>query len=177
MTRFLIPALVFFALAGVLWIGVDRSPNKSTQQSALLGKPAPAFDLPSLLDASTRVTRQQFDGRPWVLNVWGTWCAECQVEHEALMAIARQRVVPVVGLNWKDDDAAARAWLQQLGNPYTVIAADREGRTAINFGVYGAPETFFIDERGIVQYRHVGAMTAEIWEREFLSRLPRGTLP
>lgn len=177
MTRFLIPGIVFLALAGVLFLGVQRSPNKSTQQSALLGKPAPAFDLPSLLDADARVTRAQLDGRPWVLNVWGTWCAECQVEHEVLLAIARENAVPLVGLNWKDDDAAARQWLQQLGNPYTLIAADRDGRTAIDFGVYGAPETFFIDERGIVQYRHVGAMTAEIWEREFRSRLPRGTLP
>jgi cytochrome c biogenesis protein CcmG/thiol:disulfide interchange protein DsbE len=176
-TRFLLPVLIFVLLAGVLWIAVERSPNKSTQQSALLGKPAPAFDLPSLFDGDSRVTRAQFDGRPWVMNVWGTWCAECQVEHEVLLAIARQNVVPIVGLNWKDEDGAAKAWLQQLGNPYAVIATDRDGRTAIDFGVYGAPETFLIDERGIVQYRHVGAMTAEVWEREFLSRLPKGPLP
>lgn len=177
MTRFLIPGLVFLLLAGVLYVGVVRSPNKSTQQSALLGKPAPAFDLPTLDDPATRVTSAQLAGRPWVLNVWGTWCVECRVEHEVLMQIAQQGDVPLVGFDWKDDDEAAKDWLRQLGNPYTVVAADRDGRAAIEFGVYGAPETFFIDERGIVQYRHVGAMTLDVWQREFLSRLPKRALP
>ena len=178
MNRFLIPGIVFVALAAVLFIGVVRSPNKSTQQSALLGKPAPDFDLPSLQDDTVRVTRAQFAGRPWVLNVWGTWCPECRVEHPVLLDIARENAVPLVGLDWKDDDVAARQWLADLGgDPYVAIAVDREGRTAIDFGVYGAPETFFIDEHGIVQYRHVGAMTKEVWEREFLARLPRGALP
>jgi cytochrome c biogenesis protein CcmG/thiol:disulfide interchange protein DsbE len=175
--RFLIPGLVFVALATVLFVGVVRSPNKSTQQSALLGKPAPDFDLPSLTQPDRRVTRAQFAGRPWVLNVWGTWCAECRVEHGALLEIAKSGAVPLVGLNWKDDDVLARQWLDELGDPYSAIAVDREGRTAIDFGVYGAPETFFIDERGIVQYRHVGAMTESVWEQEFLARLPRGALP
>jgi cytochrome c biogenesis protein CcmG/thiol:disulfide interchange protein DsbE len=175
--RFLIPGLVFLSLAAVLYLGVVRSPNKSTQQSALLGKPAPAFDLPTLQDPGTRLTSAQLAGRPWVLNVWGTWCVECRDEHEELLAIAQQGVVPLIGLNWKDDDEAARVWLAQLGNPYTAVAVDKDGRTAIEFGVYGAPETFFIDERGIVQYRHVGAMTLDVWEREFLARLPQKGLP
>jgi cytochrome c biogenesis protein CcmG/thiol:disulfide interchange protein DsbE len=175
--RFLIPGLVFLSLAAVLYLGVVRSPNKSTQQSALLGKPAPAFDLPTLQDPATRLTSAQLAGRPWVLNVWGTWCVECRDEHEELLAIAQQGVVPLIGLNWKDDDEAARVWLAQLGNPYTAVAVDKDGRTAIEFGVYGAPETFFIDERGIVQYRHVGAMTLDVWEREFLARLPQKGLP
>jgi cytochrome c biogenesis protein CcmG/thiol:disulfide interchange protein DsbE len=176
-TRFLIPGLVFVLLCGVLYVAVVHSPNKSTMQSALLGKPAPEFDLPTLGGAPERVTKAQFAGRPWVLNVWGTWCAECRVEHDVLLAIARQGAVPLVGLNWKDDDEAARQWLAQLGDPYTVTAVDRDGRAAIEFGVYGAPETFYIDEQGIVQYRHVGAMTADVWQREFLARLPRGALP
>jgi cytochrome c biogenesis protein CcmG/thiol:disulfide interchange protein DsbE len=175
--RFLIPGLVFLTLAAVLYVGVVRSPNKSTQQSALLGKPAPAFDLPTLADPGTRLTSAQLAGRPWVLNVWGTWCAECRFEHEVLMAIARQGAVPMIGLNWKDEDDAAREWLVQLGNPYTAVAVDKDGRAAIEFGVYGAPETFFIDEAGIIQYRHVGAMTADVWQREFLSRMPQGGLP
>jgi cytochrome c biogenesis protein CcmG/thiol:disulfide interchange protein DsbE len=176
-SRFLIPGILFVALAAVLFIGVVRSPNKSTQQSALLGKPAPDFDLPSLANESSRVTRAQLAGRPWVLNVWGTWCAECRIEHDMLLAIARQNAVPLIGLNWKDEDQAAKDWLTDLGDPYAAIAVDRDGRTAIDFGVYGAPETFFIDEHGVIQYRHVGAMTAEVWEREFLSRLPRGSTP
>jgi cytochrome c biogenesis protein CcmG/thiol:disulfide interchange protein DsbE len=177
MTRFLIPGIVFLLLAGVLYVGVQHSDNKSTQASALLGRPAPDFDLPVLGEASRRLSRAQLMGRPWVMNVWGTWCVECRVEHEVLLAIAKQGAVPLIGLNWKDDDQAALDWLAQLGNPYAVTAADRDGRTAIDFGVYGAPETFFIDAAGVVQYRHVGAMTAEVWEREFLSRLPRAALP
>ncbi len=177
MNRFILPVVIFVALAGVLYIGIRHSPNKSTMVSALLGKPAPQFELPVLGDASRRISSRELAGKPWVLNVWGTWCAECRVEHDTLMAIARQNAVPMVGLNWKDDDAAATEWLAQLGNPYSVVAVDKEGRTAIDFGVYGAPETFFIDAGGLVQYRHVGGMTAEVWEREFLSRLPRGVLP
>jgi cytochrome c biogenesis protein CcmG/thiol:disulfide interchange protein DsbE len=93
------------------------------------------------------------------------------------MKIAQQKAVPIVGFDWKDDDEAAKEWLRQLGNPYDVVAIDKDGRASIEFGVYGAPETFFIDAHGIVQYRHVGAMTPEIWKREFLSRLPKAGLP
>ena len=124
-----------------------------------------------------RVSSAEFAGRPWVLNVWGTWCGECRVEHETLLAIAQQNDLPLVGLSWKDEDEAATQWLTQLGNPYTVVAVDHDGRTAIDFGVYGAPETFFIDASGRVQYRHVGAMTIDVWQREFLSRLRRGVMP
>ena len=177
MNRFVLPVVVFLALAGVLYIGVRHSPNQSTMVSALLGKPAPAFELPVLGDPARKFNSRELAGRPWVLNVWGTWCGECRVEHDTLLDIARQNRVPLVGLNWKDDDEAAQQWLAQLGNPYGVVAADREGRTAIDFGVYGAPETFFIDADGLVQYRHVGAMTAEVWEREFLARLPKAAMP
>jgi len=176
-TRFLLPAAVFLALAGVLYVGVVHSPNKSTMQSALLGKPVPAFDLPVLGSPGMKLANSQLAGRPWVLNVWGTWCVACRDEHETLLAIAKQNVLPLVGLNWKDEDDAAVEWLKQLGNPYSIVAVDRDGRTAIDFGVYGAPETFFIDADGRVQYRHVGPMTSEVWEREFLSRIPRGALP
>jgi cytochrome c biogenesis protein CcmG/thiol:disulfide interchange protein DsbE len=177
LNRFIVPVVVFLVLAGVLYVGVRHSPNKSTMVSALLGKPAPAFELPVIGDPSRKFSSRVLAGKPWVLNVWGTWCPECRVEHQALLDIARSNVVPLVGLNWRDDDEAAMQWLTQLGNPYTVVTADREGRTAIDFGVYGAPETFFIDANGIVQYRHVGAMTPEVWQREFLSRLPHGGLP
>jgi len=177
LNRFVVPVVVFLVLAGVLYVGIQHSPNKSTMVSALLGKPAPAFELPVIGDASRKFNSRDLAGKPWVLNVWGTWCPECRAEHQTLLDIARSNAVPLVGLNWRDDDDAALEWLAQLGNPYTVVAVDREGRTAIDFGVYGAPETFFIDAAGIVQYRHVGAMTPEVWQREFLARLPRGGLP
>jgi cytochrome c biogenesis protein CcmG, thiol:disulfide interchange protein DsbE len=176
-TKFLIPGVVFLLLAGVLYIGVLDSPNKSTMQSALLGKPVPVFDLPTLGSATVRLGNAQLAGRPWVLNVWGTWCVACREEHAVLLQIANQGALPLIGLDWKDNDDDAKSWLQQLGNPYSVVAVDRDGRAAIEWGVYGAPETFFIDERGIVQYRHVGPMTLEVWEREFLSRLPRKAMP
>lgn len=175
--RFLVPALVFILLAGVLYVGVVHSPNKSTMQSALLGKPAPAFDLPVLGAEGQRLARAQLDGRPWVLNVWGTWCVACREEHAALLQIAQQRALPLIGLDWKDDDVAAKEWLTQLGNPYTAVIVDQDGRAAIEWGVYGAPETFFIDAHGIVQYRHVGPMTLDVWEREFLARMPQRGLP
>ena len=176
MNRFILPLVVFLGLAGVLYIGVRHSPDKSIMASALLGKPAPSFELPVLGEAR-KLSSRELAGKPWVLNVWGTWCVGCREEHPALLAIARQNLVTFVGLSWKDEDAAAQQWLTQLGNPYSVVAVDREGRTAIDFGVYGAPETFLIDERGLVQYRHVGAMTLEAWEREFVPRLKRGGLP
>jgi cytochrome c biogenesis protein CcmG/thiol:disulfide interchange protein DsbE len=110
-------------------------------------------------------------GRWYLLNVWGTWCAECRREHDILLEIAGGGEIPIVGLNWKDDPAAAQQWLEQLGNPYSVIPADREGRVAIDWGVYGAPETFLIDDRGVVRYKHVGALHPLAWESEFLPRI------
>jgi cytochrome c biogenesis protein CcmG, thiol:disulfide interchange protein DsbE len=175
--RFLLPVIIFAVLAGVLYVGVVHSPEKSTMQSALLGKPAPAFSLPVLGNPAGRLSLADLKGRPWVLNVWATWCFGCRDEHPLLVEIARDKRVTIVGLNWKDEDAAAQRWLQELGDPYDVVAVDADGRTAIDFGVYGAPETFFIDANGLVQYRHVGAMTPEVWKREFLSRLPQGALP
>jgi cytochrome c biogenesis protein CcmG, thiol:disulfide interchange protein DsbE len=176
-TRYIVPAIVFLLLAGVLYVGVVHSPDKSTMTSALLGKPAPQFELPILGDPAQKLSSAQLAGRPWVLNVWATWCVACRDEHPVLLEIARRKQLPIVGLDWRDVDDEAQQWLTQLGNPYDVVIADREGRTAIDFGVYGAPETFFIGADGVVQYRHVGPMTMEVWEREFIGRLPRGVLP
>jgi cytochrome c biogenesis protein CcmG/thiol:disulfide interchange protein DsbE len=106
-----------------------------------------------------------------VLNVWGTWCGGCREEHDTLLDIARQKVVPIVGLNWKDDNTAAQQWLQKLGNPYAVVAEDRDGRAAIDWGVYGAPETFLIGPDGVVLYKHIAPMTMEVWNTEFMPRI------
>jgi len=175
--RFLLPIAAFALLGTVLYIGVVRSPNKSTMASALLGKPAPAFDLPVLGEPGRKIKLADLTGRPWVLNVWGTWCIACREEHATLLDIGREGRLPLIGLNWRDDDEAAQQWLTQLGNPYAVVLVDREGRTAIDFGVYGAPETFFIDASGRVQYRYVGPMTTDVWKREFLSRVRGPALP
>jgi cytochrome c biogenesis protein CcmG/thiol:disulfide interchange protein DsbE len=174
LNRFVLPVVIFMALAGVLYVGVKHSPDKNDMASALIGRPAPDFELPILGDTMRKLSSKELAGRPWVLNVWGTWCVECRIEHQMLLKIAAEKRVRIVGLSWKDDDAAASQWLQELGNPYSVVAVDKEGRTAIDFGVYGAPETFFIDAQGRVQYRHAGAMTEEVWQREFVARLPAG---
>jgi cytochrome c biogenesis protein CcmG/thiol:disulfide interchange protein DsbE len=169
MLKYGIPLVLAVVLGVFLTIGLNRDPRYVP--SPLIGKPAPEFTLPSLQDANYPVSSKELLGQPWVLNVWGTWCGGCRQEHDTLLAIARQRAVPIVGLNWKDDNAAAQRWLQQLGNPYAVVAEDREGRTAIDWGVYGAPETFLIGPDGTVLYKHIAPMTMEVWNTEFLPRI------
>ena len=173
MTRFLLPVGLFALLVVVLAVGIQRAPQKSVIPSALLGKPAPAFSLPELGSPGVMFDSQAYAGRWWILNVWGTWCVECRAEHDMLLEMRRAGLAPIVGLNWKDDEAEAQRWLAQLGNPYERVPVDAEGRVAIDWGVYGAPETFLIDPAGRVVHRHVGPITADIWEREFRSRLPR----
>jgi cytochrome c biogenesis protein CcmG/thiol:disulfide interchange protein DsbE len=116
-------------------------------------------------------------GRWYLFNVWGTWCGGCRAEHDTLLEIQRARVLPIIGLDWKDDDAQARAWLQQLGNPYETVAVDSSGRTAIDYGVYGAPESFLVDPEGRVVYKVVGEITHEVWLNEILPRVPRQAFP
>jgi cytochrome c biogenesis protein CcmG, thiol:disulfide interchange protein DsbE len=164
--RFLLPALGFAILIGFFVVGLKRDPGQIP--SPLIGKPAPAFALESLGDTAWIVGPGDFAGRPWLLNVWGTWCPGCRQEHEALLAIARQGRVPIMGLNWKDDRALALRWLAELGNPYVSVAYDPTGRAAIDWGVYGAPETFLIDAAGRVVQKHIGPITLEVWERDFL---------
>jgi cytochrome c biogenesis protein CcmG/thiol:disulfide interchange protein DsbE len=169
MAKFLVPLGLFILLGVFLAIGLNRDPRYVP--SPLIGKPAPEFSLPSLQDASYPVSSKELRGQPWVLNVWGTWCGGCRQEHTTLLAIARQKAVPIIGLNWKDDNAAAQDWLRKLGNPYAVVAEDREGRVAIDWGVYGAPETFLIGPDGTVLYKHIAPMTMEVWNTEFLPRI------
>ena len=171
MNRFALPVGVFGLLVVVLAIGIKHSPNKGTIMSPLLGKPAPQFSLPNLTDPARVVSSAGLKGRWYLFNVWGTWCGECRAEHEMLLEVRRAAVVPLVGLDWKDDDAQALSWLAQLGNPYDAVAVDRSGRTAIDWGVYGAPETFLVNPQGIVVFKHVGALTPDVWTRDILPRL------
>jgi cytochrome c biogenesis protein CcmG/thiol:disulfide interchange protein DsbE len=171
MNRFVLPLAAFALLLLVLIAGLRHAPEKGIIVSPLLGKQAPQFSLPGLLDDTSPLQAQTLRGHWSLLNVWGTWCQECRAEHETLLQIKRQGKVPIFGIDWKDDDTQARAWLSELGNPYERVGADREGRVAIDWGVYGAPESFLINPAGTVVYKHVGAMTPQIWEQEFLSRL------
>jgi len=167
--RFVVPAIVFAALVGFFIVGLRLNPGEI--QSPLIGKPAPAFSLESLGDPSSKVSSTDFSGQAWLLNVWATWCAGCRQEHETLLAIARENRVPMLGLNWRDDRALALRWLAQLGNPYVSVAFDPEGRTAIDWGVYGAPETFLIAADGTVLQKHIGTMSLAVWERDFVPLL------
>ena len=172
MNRFLLPLGAFVLLAIVLAIGVHRSRDKGTIASPLIGKPAPAFELASRADPSRIGRLQDCNGRAFLLNVWGSWCIACRDEHEMLLSIQRLERVPIIGLNWQDQDPAALECLAKLGNTYEVVLVDRHGRTAIDYGVYGAPETFLVDASGIVIYKHVGPITMDVWRRDILPRLP-----
>ena len=169
MTRFLLPFAVFLAIGVALMAGLRRDPRELP--SALIGKPAPAFELP-VLEANGRTVRaSDMRGQVWLLNVWASWCGPCQLEHPLLVDFAARTKVPVVGLNYKDKPEAAQAWLQRLGNPYRATLVDPQGRTGIDFGVYGVPETFVIDREGIVRYRQAGPLTAEALEQRVLPLL------
>ena len=179
MLRRLLPLLIFAGLAALLGIGVwlSRNPDREALPSTLIGKPAPDFALP-LLDpenASSRTVRSgELAGAPYVLNVWGSWCVNCREEHPAITALAKRGIVKVIGYDYHDDPADARRWLAQFGNPYALIVADVEGRSALDWGIYGAPETYFVDARGIVRWKHVGPLTDGIIARELLPLLKDG---
>ncbi|HYG05016.1 MAG TPA: DsbE family thiol:disulfide interchange protein [Stenotrophomonas sp.] len=164
---------LFVAVLGLLLYGVYRSgqADRDSLPSALIGKPAPDFDLPLLHDESVRVHSADLRGAPYVLNVWGSWCPTCREEHPILTRFALSKRVRVIGYNWKDERADALHWLEQLGNPYLLVLADRDGRTAIDWGIAAAPETFLIDAQGIVRWKHSGALTQDIIDHELVPQL------
>lgn len=165
MWRYVLPVIGFLVLAGFFFVGLGRDP--AALPSPLIGKAVPAFTLPSVEDPERMVSSDAYRGRMWVLNIWGTWCPECYYEHPVLMEIARRGDVPIVGLDWKDQREPAQEWLKKLGNPYHANAYDEDGRVGIDWGAYGAPETFLIGADGIVLHKHIGQITLEIWERDF----------
>jgi cytochrome c biogenesis protein CcmG/thiol:disulfide interchange protein DsbE len=169
--RFIIPLVAFVVLAAVLGYGVKRSPDKHFIASVMIGKPVPDFSLPSLTDPGKTVTSKSLHGKPYVINVWGTWCAACRDEHQALLDIQQLGQVPLIGVDWRDTDEDALNWLAQLGNPYTQVAVDKHGRLAIDLGVYGAPETFLIDANGTIIHKHIGPLSVEIFKRDFEPKL------
>jgi cytochrome c biogenesis protein CcmG, thiol:disulfide interchange protein DsbE len=171
MWKFLLPFAAFIALAVLFAFGLNPSRDIHALPSPLIGKPAPAFTLTDVLDPSHAVSNATFAGQVYLLNVWGTWCAECRAEHDELLAISQQHVVPMIGLVYMDQRDKAQQWLTQLGNPYQAVAFDSDGRTAINWGVYGAPETFLVDGKGRVIFKFISPMTPDVWEREFLPRI------
>ena len=163
-----LPFAAFAALAALLLAGVLMNSGKDTSAiaSPLIGKPLPAFSLPVLGEPGRQVTQAQLLGKPFLLNVWGSWCVNCRDEHPQLLALRESGRIRIVGYNYKDPAEDAQRWLDTFGNPYQLVLADEDGRVALDFGIYGAPETFLVDARGTIRWKHVGPITDEVLQRE-----------
>lgn len=169
MLRFLIPLVLFAAMIPVFIVGLQS--DKSEIPSPLVNRAAPEYSLPSLQEPGREVGSASYAGQLALVNVWATWCVGCRAEHEFLMELSRQNVVPIFGLNWRDQRDMALRWLAELGDPYSDTAYDEDGRVGIDWGVYGAPETFLIDADGTVLHKHISPLTEEVWENDFLPRI------
>ena len=161
--RYAIPVAILALLLVLLGIGLKLDPREVP--SPLIGKPAPAFELP-LLDREATLTPAALAGRPVLVNFFASWCAGCRVEHPLLLELARKDGVEIVGIDYKDDPAAGRQWLQRHGNPYRVVAVDRQGAAGLDWGVYGIPETFVVAADGTILFKQIGPMTPQAWERD-----------
>ena len=167
--RFVIPLAVFIALAAFLAVGLTRDPREVP--SPFIGKAAPDFRLAQVADEKLAFTPADMKGKVWLLNVWASWCATCRVEHPVLVEMSKRNVVPIVGLNYKDRREDAMQWLRRYGDPYALSAYDIDGKVGIDYGVYGAPETFVIDKQGVIRYKQIGAITPEALETKILPLL------
>ncbi|HWJ94046.1 MAG TPA: DsbE family thiol:disulfide interchange protein [Telluria sp.] len=166
MRRFLLPLGIFAALVVFLGIGLRLDPREIP--SPFIGKQAPAFNVPQLNEENLMISPADMRGKVWMLNVWASWCVSCRQEHPVLMDFARQNVIPVVGLNYKDKREDGVGWLNQFGNPYLLSAYDRDGRIGIDYGVYGVPETFIIDKNGVIRMKHVGPLTRTVIDEKLI---------
>jgi cytochrome c biogenesis protein CcmG/thiol:disulfide interchange protein DsbE len=164
--KLLIPLGVFVVLCAFLLVGLWRNPREVP--SPLIGKPAPSFVLAQLHEPSKTLGPADLKGQVWLLNVWASWCVSCREEHPLLVELGRAKLVPIVGLNYKDESVAGKRWLAQYGDPYNVSVVDRDGRVGIDWGVYGVPETFVVDKTGTIRYKQIGPITAEALEKKIL---------
>jgi len=167
----IVPITVVVLLIALLGYGLTREPGKLP--SALIGKALPEFNLPALDTDAPRLTSQAIAGQVMLVNVWASWCVPCRVEHPQITRIALAADTPIIGINYKDTRPAARQWLNQLGNPFTRIAYDEDGQLAFDLGVSGVPESFIIDEDGVIRHKIVGPITPEIMTEEVLPLLQR----
>ena len=157
MNRALLPLLAFIVLVVFLGIGLTKDPRKLP--STFIGKTAPVFTLPQLHKLDTTFAPKDMLGKVWVLNVWASWCTSCRAEHHVLNAMVKSNKVNLIGLNYKDAVSDAQRWLERYGDPYLLSVSDVEGLVGIEWGVYGVPETFVIDKKGIVRLKHTGPVT------------------
>ena len=158
--RYVLPLAIFVVLVGFLGVGLTLNPREVP--SPLVGKPAPAFELPQLADPAKTFSPAEMRGKVWMLNVWASWCVSCRAEHRTLAELAHSGIVPVYGLNYKDTREDGLEYLRKLGDPYRAIAFDPQGRVGIDYGVYGTPETYVIDKQGVIRYKRIGPLTPEI---------------
>jgi cytochrome c biogenesis protein CcmG, thiol:disulfide interchange protein DsbE len=164
--RFVLPLLFFVVLLMFLWVGLSLNPREVP--SPLVGKPAPAFALARLDDPAKTLADKDLRGQVWLLNVWASWCVSCMEEHPVLVQLSRQGVVPVYGLNYKDERVAAREWLARNGDPYTLSMTDPDGKVGVDYGVYGVPETYVIDKAGVIRYKQIGPVTPKVLSERIL---------
>jgi cytochrome c biogenesis protein CcmG/thiol:disulfide interchange protein DsbE len=168
----IIPLVLFIGLVAFLLIGLHRDPHEVP--SPLINKTAPNFQLPQLHDPMKTFSTQDMRGKVWLLNFWGTWCIACREEHPLLVEYAKAKTIPIYGVDYKyandstDERTAAVQLLGELGNPYTMTVFDAEGRTSIDYGVYGAPESFLIDKQGVIRFKQIGPITDEVWNNKIL---------
>ena len=166
MNRFLVPLGIFALLVVFLAVGLTRDPREVP--SPLIDKPAPTFALSELQAPDKVLTPADLKGKVWLLNVWASWCVSCREEHPLLVELGRANVVPIYGLNYKDQSPAALKWLEDMGNPYIASLVDADGRVGIDYGVYGVPETFVIDRDGVIRYKQIGPITPQALKEKIL---------
>ncbi len=169
MTRYILPLVAVVILIPILILGLQSDP--SALPSQYIGKPAPEFSLPTLMDPTQILSTADLKGQISLLNIWATWCGGCRTEHGFLMELSRTGDIPIYGIDWRDNRPDAMSFLKQLGNPYAASGFDGDGRVGIDWGAYGAPETFLINQEGFVVYRLTGPLNRLLWEQEFVPRI------
>lgn len=161
---YILPLLVLAVVAVFFFVGFNRDPK--LVPSPMIGKPAPAFSVPGLRSSDGTVSTASLEGKVTLVNFFASWCVPCRIEHPLMMELARTKALTIVGIDYKDKPEDALAWLRQLGDPYGVIGADRDGRAAIDWGVYGVPESYLIDRKGVIRFKQVGPITEDVWRTE-----------
>lgn len=169
MSRYLLPLISAIVLVPILVMGLRTDPSKLPSQ--YIGKPAPDFNLPTLKDPARNLSTADLKGQVSLVNIWATWCVGCRAEHGFLMELSKAKTIPIYAINWRDNRSDALNFLAQLGDPYVVSGFDEDARVGIDWGAYGAPETFLISEEGMVVYRFTGPLNRALWEQEFVPRI------
>jgi cytochrome c biogenesis protein CcmG/thiol:disulfide interchange protein DsbE len=164
--KLFLPVIIFMVLAVFMWRGLYM--DSRTLPSVLIDRPLPEFQLRSLELGDRLVTTADLPEGPFILNIWGSYCLPCLQENPIFMAAKEQNIIPIIGLNYKDRDEAARDWLELNGNPFELNIIDDTGRYGIDLGVYGAPETFLVDANGVIRFKHIGVINYRIWEDEIM---------